>query len=120
VLVINDSNAAKFFVSDHMGTWLSIPVGYRIVDVQTTQNFITVLGIRPASGNFPNYTRLTVMGNIGFAQGLDLYGDYRTSVLLYSYRDNSSYGYSNTISHGMVEAYVEFMIKDKVWFTTLY
>ena len=115
VLKITDSNAAQYFVDYDEMTWLSIPAGYRIVDVQTTQTYTTIAGIRPVAGDFPDYTRLTVMGNIGFREGQLRHGDYRTSVLLYTYR-----GGNHAIAYGMEEAYIEFMIKDKVWFTTLY
>ena len=116
-LEITDDNAEQYFEKDERGyTWLSIPQGYNIIDVQTTQNYTGTPGIRPASGDFPDYMRLTVMGNISFLQGNDYFGDYCTSRLLYTYRANGGYYGGGR----MVEAYIEFMLKDKVWFTTMY
>ena len=128
VLVINDGNVAQYFTDDHYNLPISpgnnnahdaasvyayIPAGYSIIVVETSFNY-KIKKIQPLGGvDFEDYKKITFMGNIHFWEGKTVSGDYRISEYWYSYRHNSQ-------SNFFVEAFTEFILKNKVWYSVYY
>ena len=125
VLVINDSNVSQYFV--HVGVinshindvYFYLPDGYSIIVVETTNRY-KIVKIMPVAGgvDFADYKKIMFMGNVDFWEGdasnsNNVHsGDYRISRYWYSQR----HGGSNYV----IEAFTEFILKDKVWYSVFY
>jgi hypothetical protein len=122
VLVINDANAHLYFTSidnTPYNRYLSIPDEYSIFVIETTTAY-HVVKIRPQGGHeFKDYKKIMLMGNIELWNGnvggdtsfLDNSGDYRISRYWYSHRQGN---------YVIQEAFAEFILKNKVWYSVFY
>lgn len=122
VLVINDNNVSQYLT--HIGgeypqnnVYLNLPVGYNIVVLETT-NVYQIWKIKPESGyDFANYMKIMFMGNVTFKEGVQSQsqdantGDYRISHFWPIYRGAPS---------APNEAFIEFVLRNKVWYAVFY
>jgi len=115
-LVINDANVSQYFTHhggnnpDDVDAY--IPEGYSIIVVETT-NRHKIAKIKPLGGvDFEDYKKITFMGNVDFWQGSGS-GNYGISQYWYTYR----HGGGNNF---LVEAFTEFILKNKIWYSVYY
>ena len=127
VLVINDGNVAQYFTDTAYGNPINpntahdtsdvyayIPDGYSIIAVETTNRY-KIAAIKPLGGiDFKDYKKITFMGSkVDFWQGAYGNNNYGISQYWYTYRHSGGYNF-------LVEAFTEFILKNKVWYSVYY
>lgn len=118
VLVINDDNASSYLQqsSQSIATTvdLLLPMACSTIIVDTTQNY-TISKIRPAENEFSNYKKIAIMGSVTIMDGESCEhnrGDYRISRYWYNHRQQERSFLS--------EAFAEFILRNKVWYSVFY
>lgn len=123
VLVINNANVSQYFtpIEGDVSTdvYFYLPDRYATIVVETTDKY-KIVKIKPVGGvDFEDYKKFTITGNVSFWEGSSGNGD---SVNSGNYRI-SRYWYSHRFGHGsdsITEAFTEFILKNKVWYSLFY
>jgi len=122
VLVINDGNASQYFThaygDNQYDVYMNIPEEYSTFVIETTATY-RIVKIQPQGGiNFDDYKKIMIIGNVVLWQGESYntsspnYGNYRISQYWYSHRHSSN--------NEVREAFAEFILKNKVWYSVFY